>query len=734
MSTLTSTPILNDVKDIDWVRQCLFVPYRNPNGGNARDSAEFQHIASLSYASLMFEDTSLGGNEVMNPKPQPCRFSDPKVKSIIAQVDTNLNYIGKGTDRIDKTKTFGMGEWYADTINRNKQVITLQAGTPSFNSLTNFFTGFYDPYHADAVNTGRIGNNFGFNIGQFIGYVTMWSISIPYTVLSFAYSTGKKIYSDLARRPLSKFYYVKPTMALYWGTVQGIVNAMVVNLKQQGGLTPGDLKTKSGAKSDTEADPATALAAYKDYNNGDLEVLGQLLPDLYLSDTGGFSVYGIASRYERMADAHQRRLQKIFNDNKTLDEVNVAIQSYFNNGLQNSDFDKLNNPTLKDLQTAYKNSVAGKGKFLSDKLIDNTTEAPPLDANKTPDNSASLESNANTAATSNPDQPANKVSYSLFDEMLGYKDYLEGELRDGSAFVSFTVDYERHASESFSNGTKESEIAATMNSTARSSREHLFSFANGNIGDGLVASSVEAFLGFAADVVQGAADALSLSGLAMLGGRAFVDIPEFWDNSTVSLNSTTYTIPLRSWSGHPIALLQNIYIPLAMWLALASPRSTGRASYSSPYYVKLWQKGYAQIQTGIVTQLSITRGTGNLGWNAYGQPIAIDLSVTVTDLSKIMHIPITADLSIKDMLSIKLTGYAASMFDEDTKFTDLMAVYTSLGLSDQYYPLSRWRIRNQRAQMNFDSFFSMDHLMTTARDTLPGNILSAFVKGNYAGR
>ena len=726
MTISSSSGFAAVLQDSEWVRQSLFVPYRSRAGGNARDP-DILFNQTISYGTLMFEDTALGGNRVMNPKPQICRFADPKLKSLIAQVQTDLHYTGEGNSRIGKTKTFGMGRWYAEKINQNKQVITLQAGTPQFNSLTNFFTGFYDPYHADAVNTGVIGSNMAFMLGEFIGFVTSWAIVPAYNILSFAYSTGKKIYADLARRPLSKFYYVKPTMALYWLTVQGIVNAMTVNLKQKGGLQPGMIKRGSGGGNGMTIDISSLT---NDYTTADLEMMARLMPDLYLGDTGGINVKGLANRFERLADANERKIAGFRDSKPPLSQAQLMekVTAYLKTGLSEEDVPDLKYPTIASAIKGYRESSAGTGANLSDALSNpGSSEATPAD--KQGDNSTAINQSLNqtTASTTTSDN----LSSSLFDHLLGYKDYLEAELRDGSAFVSFAVDYERHVSESFSNSTKESDIAAKMNSQARTGRESLFSLANGNIGDGFIADSIESFIGLAGDVLKGVADSVGLSGLAMLGGRAFVDIPEFWDTSTVSMPSTSYTSPLRSWSGCPIALLQNIYLPLAMWLALTAPRSTGRASYSSPYCCKLWQKGYAQIQTGIVTELSITRGAGNLGWNVYGQPIAVDLHVTITDLSKIMHIPITADLSLKDAMSMAATGYAVSMFDEDTKFTDLMAVYASLGLNEQYYATNRWRIRNQKVKQNFDSFFSMDNWMSYQVSTLPGQILGMATRAGH---
>jgi hypothetical protein len=730
MTTYSSSSTLTQLQDNGWIRQSLFVPYRgSAAGGMARDTdGSWRFNQSLSYASLMFEDTALGGSKVMNPKPQACRFADPKLSSIIATVQTNLDYTGKKSGRLDQNKTLGEGRWYAEKIAANVQYITLQAGTPITNSLTNFMTGFYDPYHADMINTGVVGG-MAFNIGAFVGYVVGFAIAPLYMLSSFAYSTGKKIYADLARRPLSKFYYVKPTMAIYWSTVQGIMNAITVNLRQQGGLNPGSLiKGNDGA---TIIDKTSLTKDANSPNDeADLAELVRVLPDVFLDEKGSINVKAVATRYERLADAHERKLMDIKNSYPKLADVTAAINTYLQTGLQPNDVPPMTYPDIHSSLAGYALTVAGMGTFLVDTLLFNKPAVQTTDKQGETIAIAATSIKDNKSVSSIL-KAETQLSMTVADHLQKYADYMEAELRDGSAFVSFAVDYERTVSESFSSTTKPSDIAGKMNDTSRVNREKLFSVANGNIGDSFIADSVESFLGLASKVVQGTADAVGLSGLAMLGGRAFVDIPEFWDSSDVTMPSTSYVIPLRSWSGHPTALLQNIYFPLAMLLPFAAARSAGRAAYSNPFYCKMWQKGYAQIQTGIVTSFSITRGAGNLGWNEFGQPIAVDVHITIKDLSSITHIPITVDLSLKDIISLAGTGYAVSMFDEDTKFTDLMAVWSSLGLADQYYASNRWRIRNAKKQQNFDSFWTMDNLMTWARGTAGGDIVSFFVKQGH---
>ena len=727
----------DNVLDSTWIRQSLFVPFRKQKGGNARDND-----GSYSIGQLMFEDLAPGGCRFMNPLPQANRFADIQVQSSLAQVQTDTDWSHKASDRVTKAETFGMGRYYAEHINQHAQYFTLQVGIPKFNSLTNFMCGFYDPPQADMANLGTMLDDVVYDLMQLTCYVTVAFMAAPLGLLAMTYSTGKKILASVQHRPLSKFYYVSPTMNLYWGTAQNILNSFIVNLKLQSGLEgPMDNKGMLQRDGTTKVVMDSGSLTTEDYKE-----LSRILPDIFLSEGGGVDLRAVANRYQRMAAANDRVMRKFLNEDTKgaptwADAGEKIIQYISNPSSLGSSIEKMNFPTISSSIDAYKKTHAGTGKFLVDAL--KSPPDPPKDG-AAPDPAKSADSTANMDSAQTIDEQTTsvtlasgqsvKLSTSWWDHLIGtdntssYASYMKANAEDGNQFISFRVDYERQIRESFSNTSKESDMAAKMNSTARSGRETLFSMAGGNIGDNVISDLIEGAVGALNSGAKAVADFTGFSGLAMLGGRAFVDVPEFWDASSASLPTMSYTIPLRSWSGHPVALLKNIYMPLAMILAFSLPRATGRASYTSPYYCKIWQKGYAQCQVALVESLSITRGAGNLGWNYKNQPIAIDINITFKDLTKIFYIPISPDLSKKDMLSIALTNLPLTMFDEDTTFSDLMAAYTSLGLNDQYYPSNKWRLKAAQGKMNFDSFFSMHHLMDMGNETNGGKIISFFAR------
>lgn len=196
-------------------------------------------------------------------------------------------------------------------------------------------------------------------------------------------------------------------------------------------------------------------------------------------------------------------------------------------------------------------------------------------------------------------------------------------------------------------------------------------------------------------------------------GNAFVDIPQEWKDSSAELPKSTYTMHLRSPYGNKMSRYMNLYVPLSMILAGALPKSVGKHSYDSPFLVEIYDKGRQQVRLGIIDSLQITRGVGNLGWTRNQEPLGIDVTFSVMDLSSILHMPLNASPGI---------------FDEDTAYGDYLAVLGSLSLSDQLYVGSRLRLSMTRKMAEWKSWTSPAKYGMWAANTMPGQVISAFAR------
>lgn len=701
-----------NVTDASWIRQAFFVPNRGATRDNNIRTKEMATSKQFSYNTLNYSDTSLGGNRSINPLYQYTENADPNLPSLIARVENSTHPA--------KNACMGMGRYYAEAVDQNASRVTYQCGVPAYNSLTNFLTGFYDPMHGNMANSGKVGGDLLKTIAQFTGFIMIWAIVPELALMNVLYGTAVKAIADLQQRPMSKFYYMKPAMSLYWSTVTVIVNALTVNMKLAQGVASGDISKTPGQK-------ATMNAAAFGQSAADIKTLSTILPDIWLNNNGGIDIREVANRYHRLTQAHQKIINKIREDSLDTASANAAIKAYIDGGgLKESDIQ--DQPDFAKTIDAYINSASATGHWLLDQLSDlvsgNNNSTPDQQPDTTVKDAQTSVNEAATATTTMGGEVVNLWN-GLTRHLAEYSEVLQGDLGFGQAFVSFVVDWDASTGESFSNSTKESEIASRMNETSRSARSTLFNIANGNIADNIIANSLETAISGIGSIMSGVAASVGFSGLAMLGGKAFVDIPDFWDSSSTSLPTSDYTIKLRTPYGNPISILQDLLVPTAMWIAAAAPRTTGRNSWTGPFLLKLWQKGRVQHQLAMVSNLSIRRGTGNVGWNIQQQPLGIDLTISIINLSKLLHVPITSELSTSDVLQ----GWT-SMFDEDTMFTDYMAVLGSLGLAEQYYPTNRWRLRRARARQNFDTYVSVNNLLCWfANDTLPGTIMSMVAQG-----
>lgn len=650
------------LRDAAWVRQSFLV--RKEALENVDSQNRF-----FSSASLKFVDTAPGGSFAINPPPQFTRAADPPVQ-------------GRNPG------SQGLGRYYSEAIDDHSQIISMRFGVPQFNSMTTFFTGFYNTGAGQLARTGRATSAF-YYLGRAAGFV----ISVMSWKLLAVHLLGVGL-KFMMQKPTSKYYYLKPAMPLYWNAVQTIVNHIAVN---------------SGVVPRIGGDTQKAVTGEYEFDQAGLANLHKALPDVF-KEGGGIDVYALANRAQRLARKHYKQWEST-NDSATNMNLTTSMDDY-SRMVQNA----AGGP-LTDQKPDYQSYM--------DKWLDAQPSKP-----KESDDGNGVEKIA--------EKEEDKES-----QNAGFLDFLQAELDDGAAFANFRVNYTGSVSESFSNSVGESEIAQKINSMSSSARSTSFNLAGGNIDDGVVGKTIGAVLGAAKDVATGVMDQMGVSGLAMLGGAAFVDIPKHWQSSSASLPRMNYTIQLVSPYGNPISRLINLHLPLAMLLAGALPLSTGKQSYTSPFLVEVYDQGRCQTRLGMIDSLSITRGVGNLGFNADNQCLAIDVSFSIVDMSSVLHMPISEGISLTNVAAGAVAGglaggaagaaagaaVASGVFDDDTVFSDYMAVLGGMGLADQIYSIRKLKLNLTRKLADFERWTSPAFYASFVGDTPPARLISAFYKG-----
>lgn len=579
-----------------------------------------------SSASSKYTDGRVGCNIGINPRPQWTRYSDIRVKGRFKnRENVSISNV---------TGNYGMGRAYSEGIDDPAQKIFMRFGVPKFNSLSTFLLRAFDREQTILARTGRAPTAW-YTAGKIVGTAIT---AIHFPLLTVTVTAGKAI-TWLMGRATSKFFTLKPTMHLYWSMVNLLVNNHAVNT----GIIKKVLDTE---------DQQQLGKPYK-LDQDQVKDMAALLPGV-LNENGSFDIYALANQAQMMANAlFAADYQKLNNSTATNFEGYLKRD---NTGTQDHTT-YISRPNGKPTLGAFMNEMLSLGDYY--KASENKEIKQEIDTRVDPDSKNNKERKTGGYIES-------------------FKKYADAEWRDGSQFAVFRVDHSGSVSESFSNSTAESDLAQKLNGISSTAREARFSLADGNIVGGVIGDIAGAVTNLAMGALDGVT--MGVAGLIPgLGGSGYIDIPKHWQSSNASLPRGSYTIQLISPYNNPISRMINIWIPFYMLLAGAVPRSTGKQSYTSPFYCQIYDRGRLQSRLAMIESISITRGTSNLQFDLTGQALAIDVSINIVDLSTIMHMP----MSTGGLLDVDMT------MDDDNIAADYLNVLAGMDIYSQIYPLPK---------------------------------------------
>ncbi|MCK9234788.1 MAG: hypothetical protein M0R77_00575 [Gammaproteobacteria bacterium] len=621
-----------------------------------------------STADTKYTDTTLGGNFAINPPPQWTRSADIK---------------RRGRSKYGH----GMGRAYSERIDDYSQLVHMRLGVASFNSLSTFVGNFYNHNLGTLSRTGR-GPGVMFMAGKAVGFV----VAIAAWKIQALMLIGQGV-AFFLEKGSTRFYKLKPTMPIYWNTVQTIVNQLAVNL----GVSPRAIQN---------APVGNAILQGYQFTEGDANRLREAFPGLF-TRMGSIDVWALANRSQRMY----------------INQISKADNLYgkYEGGIK----DSLEN----DIRELYQGEVTDPGRRAYVDYLDSWLNT----AAGTPEGVVTDEQGQIVSAGI---ETINSLERGDVPRLV---DYYEAELYDGSAFITFRVNYTGSVSDSVSNQSGESDIGNTLNGLVSKAKEATFAFAGGNIAPG-----VGEVIKMAGNFVSGALDSFGLTGVvnAAVGG-AFVDIPSQWKSSSASFNKSTYTIDLVSPYNHPMAKLMFQYIPMAMLMAAAFPRSTGTQSYYAPPMLEFYDQGRAQTRLGMISDLSFERGFTNLGFNHSNRAMGIRATFSIADMSNIVHVPISVNNGLLELITGTVLGggrgavtgimknIGNQMFDDESPFNDYLGVIAGLSVADQVFTLRKAKLRATRALMNWERWTSPARLAHITGDWIPSRLLSMLYPVNH---
>lgn len=210
--------------------------------------------------------------------------------------------------------------------------------------------------------------------------------------------------------------------------------------------------------------------------------------------------------------------------------------------------------------------------------------------------------------------------------------------------VIFYLDGMNSVSESMSNDTTESSLASSINGIADQANEIKFLFGNSDNVIGALANSADEAT---TSITQGVGEMFStlgggiVSSLASKGVNSVLNggkiiFPEIWSGSHFD-RSYTIDIKLRSPDHDSLSIFLNILKPYCKILSLVMPRQGTYQeewdpnAFRSPFLVKAYSKGLFNVDMGIISSMSVTKGA-ECCWNDDGLPTQIDISIEIKDL------------------------------------------------------------------------------------------------------
>ena len=226
--------------------------------------------------------------------------------------------------------------------------------------------------------------------------------------------------------------------------------------------------------------------------------------------------------------------------------------------------------------------------------------------------------------------------------------------------IALYADCGNSVNDSFSNATGESNLASTLGSVSDTGRE--LNFLIGNVGS-LTGLKLDALTGMEDltnnmdtvrkainDTMKGAnifTNILNKAQTILAGGRLV--FPEIWTNSEFG-RSYSCSMKLVSPSGSPLSIYLNILVPIYHLLGMCLPRESMSQAYFSPFLLRCYYKGLFHVDMGIMTGLSITKGS-EAEWTYDGIPTVAEVSFEIKDLYQSMYMSRSEDEGALGFLS-----------------------------------------------------------------------------------
>lgn len=701
--------------DLDWVRTRFNISNKELSTERLINGRFF------STASFKYSNTRLGGHLACNPKPQWTRYADirPRYNPTLSPDRPYMTTQPTGQD-----SEMSLGRYYSEAIDDNVNLVFLTFGTKKFNGLIDFFMSAIDYGDVIVANTGRkpVLYNIGATIGSFAVFACFpWTTAIVWAT--------KAIVGFLNMDSAFDYYYMRPTMHTYWSTVSNLTTQLATELKLISPIIENRVISKIEQDTHDLGTPATL-------DNDELQMIADMLGgQIFNSKTGYLDIFAIMSGPQAAYRDFLRRKQEQLaaQDSAT----GVPIANDYGAMLAIPDGSENIYDDVRESANALQSSGIATFQDYLDKVVKDRPEWDKEDNQvENLGNDITAEQQIGLANAEQADEKLRSSSDEGFVHDFNKRDKkltkerswidqftqtFDSVIHDGGLSAIFQVDYVGTLTESFSNDVRDIETGGMLKSVASGAQDMKFNFAGGNIGGpidtGAIMSGVkELLMGGASGISMGLTNVL-----ATVFGDAYVDIPKRWGDSSASFPTVTYNTKLACVYGNDFSRMQSIGIPLCMLIAGALPLSVGKSSYTSPFLCSVTSQGVQNIKLGMITSLSITRGTTNLPFTKTRKPLGLDVSFTVTDFSTLVAAPVTKGI-FSDLLKFGM--------DDASPMGRYLSTLAGRDIQTDKYSLNKLGMRLARARANLYSVVSPSRVGSAIGSVLNGPLSLFTAQGN----
>lgn len=566
------------------------------------DIGEFDTAMTATFMSrTKCRDTTLGGSNVINPRPQYCEFDD------VAHNITGRVSRGQGRNSFGG---YPMGRVYSRAFDDNDVILWLTMGIPVYNRITAFYANAVNDSAATMANQG-IAYTVASDIGSLLLAPTAFVMRAPGLAVEWA----ARLF-EYDKQPITRYYDFQGQMPAYYRYVNAMLRKIAVNL---GFIDAPDKPFPD--QQDSPATNGTAQTAQESVGNPATAAI-RGTPD-YIShlqlDVGRILMRRMHYQYGAQ-----------INLNACATDALLGQKNY-----QSSIITSFAGTLAQNASAYYENMQNG-----TDNKSGTTTKQGVVVPDDTTDDTTKGQGNLRTWS----------------DEALdGFKIAAHPSMYIPLTYIGLRVERTHGMTETQSNTYQKSAIESAVNEKIGKAKSGMFDTMYGKFMNFPVVSEIG---NAAAGLAAGAADILGLSGVtALLSGAGYLDIPLEWTDSKFSRNYS-FRVNLESPGGDTLSILQSVLYPYSFLFCASTPRATGNSSYTSPYLVRAYCKGLMSVPLGAIGQMTVTRGEDAHSLSVDRLPMRMTIDFTIEDLTQNMYMSFDSDTSIKSLLIGNNSNYS----------------------------------------------------------------------------